>query len=423
MASDIDWKESAKLYGAYFGITFGLSILSSILTIVMSNVSSAGATIVSIVMGLITTVFAVVASAGILRTFLNIRRKERPCGLFGAADRALPYFGVMVLFFLIGLIGVVPIVGLVAEVFLLFMYIMAPQYVIDGHGVMESMKLSRTNMNGQKMNYFVTVLPAAGWMLLASLIWILAIAVPFIVAGVTQAYTIPGLVFTVLLFIAGIICLFPVTIYASMIHAEFYDALNGKTLNPVHERSKKPFLIMGIGLLVLTILAGTFMALPLGRRALPSQTGIISTLPTEPADPGYNSGYGTDEYTTPDPAEDNGISTETPSDSGQASGSAAIEYNVPSGYTLFEQTEDAVTYFNSDNNGIWIYKYEALDTFEEMASYYVEKFGATEQSYNGIRCIEYDDAYHHIRFIKGSAEFDINGDIADDVRAVAGTVR
>ena len=279
--SDIEWGALTKVFLLFFAQFFGMSIVSALAVLLPKTAAIILFSILSI--GIFVT--SSMASAGIIKSFLNVRRNEKP-GLFCAMDRFLSFLGLMTLIFLIafgvmlagtllvflltflGRIGAIIGILFYIATFVLLFWIMfrisqAPFFCVDGMGPVESIKESFGKMKGNIGRYVRTMLPMLGWALLLEVALYAVIGIPIAIIAVKKSISllaVIGLIATIIAFCAATIAF---SIYAYMVQAEFYDDLIGKSMNPLKEKTtKKPAIIVGSMLLGATILTGALSILP-----------------------------------------------------------------------------------------------------------------------------------------------------------------
>lgn len=317
------------------------------------------------------------------------------------------------------IIGIIAIIlGMIGMIYLIFAYSQSLLFCVDGAGPIKSMKLSRMHMKGQKIRLLCSIFPTFLWLLLAEIVAETFLYLPALVIQLRGGFSLIGIVFYGCAFMVGMCAMMlPVILYMLMISTVFYDDLNGRTMNPIRERSKKPIVTVVILTLVLSLLSCILVALPVLWKdqawinSLQLQGNTSST-----AVPGESK----PEVKTETPPEKPTEKPETESNPAPQTGSTEsiegkIRYSWPAGYTEFDKTETSMSAFNEENDAIFVNKMDVYDE-EDPLDFYREYYGAKDVAIGTIIGVEYTENDYYFVFVKDNYQYVASGDKEADVK-------
>ena len=122
-----------------------------------------------------------------------------------------------------------------------------------------------------------------------------------------------------------------------------------------------------------------------------------------------------------------GITEENPSsNSSEAAAESvsegSIAYDVPAGYTLFDKTSTQVSYFDDNNNSIFINKSDAYDG--DTLQYYRENYGGYDTTIGAVNGVTYiSGGVWYFEFVRNGCHYSVTADIQTDGEALVRSVR
>ena len=469
--SDISWRPLVKATALYMLIMLVCTAVSSPIGAGIGRLSAGAGAAASLVMSIGILFLASGLTAGLLTTFLQVRRKQPVTGLFGSMRMTVPVVRVSLRMLLyVGIWQFIPaavagagygmtsagmeygkyvqIAGLVLVIpALVFTIRQALRYALSYYLCVdrklspgECLKVSAGLMRGSLTRLLKLYLPFIGWILLLTLASSAFIVIPLFPVIITGNMSLVGAVaaaIILLLVVSGLSI--PLIIYIRMTSTEFYEYRIGSPLGAVTDRdNKKAILIPLLAALLASVLAALLMMLPASRipvsRYLGSGTQEAGTELDGTEQTGDFSGMTidtTEEETAP--SKKDALTPDKPDDvTPGVKDKTSTDYYIgrltflpPSGYSVDSKNADkSMKLRDGQKHTITI----SRDSHKTLKDFKKHNEGSKDAEYNGIKGCEFEKKNYNGSVIymfaceHDGSLFTIEADKKEDLVTLLGTI-